>query len=84
MGLRRTRIVMQLKLPHEDVGGLFVLHKGVEYTAVPTEEPDLWTWRFQIGDIVKTGKVNAKLKELAIRRVQLRIDRALKGAGKTP
>jgi hypothetical protein len=61
-----------------------VLHKGVEYTVVPTEEPDLWTWRFQIGDIVKTGKVNAKLKELAIRRVQLRIDRALKGAGKTP
>jgi hypothetical protein len=75
---------MQLKFPHHDVGGLFVLHKGVEYTVVPAEEPDLWTWRFQIGDIVKTGKVHAKLKELAIRRVQLRIDRAFKDAGKIP
>ena len=75
---------MPLRFPHQDVSEIFVLHKGVEYTVVPTEEPDLWTWRFQIGDIVKTGKVNAKLKELAIRRVQLRIDRALKGAGKTP
>ena len=69
---------------HQDVGGIFVLHKGVEYTVVPTKEPDLWTWRFQIGDIVKTGKVHAKLKELTIRRVQMRIDRALRDAGKTP
>jgi hypothetical protein len=68
---------------HQDVGGLYVLNKGVEYTVVPTEKPDLWTWRFQIGDIVKTGKVHAKLKDLAIRRVQLRIGRALKDAGKT-
>jgi hypothetical protein len=73
---------MPLRFPHQDVSEIFVLHKGVEYTLVPTEEPDLWTCRFQIGDIVKTGKVHAKLKELAIRRVQMRIDRALRDAGK--
>jgi hypothetical protein len=72
---------MPLRSPHQDVSEIFVLHKGVEYTVVPTKEP-VWTWRFQIGDIVKTGKVHAKLKELAIRRVQMRIDRALRDAGK--
>jgi hypothetical protein len=37
-----------------------------------------WRWQFQIGDQIKTGRTEAKLELLAIRRVQLRIDQALK------
>ncbi|MBO4226464.1 MULTISPECIES: hypothetical protein [Bradyrhizobium] len=54
-----------------------MIHKGVEYT-VTLATPGVWKWQFQIGDTIKTGKTEAKLQLLAIRRVQLRIDRELK------
>jgi hypothetical protein len=55
-------------------------HKGVDYTVVPASTPGVWKWQFQIGDQVKTGKTETSINLLAIRRVQLRIDRALKAA----
>ncbi|WP_454626538.1 hypothetical protein [Bradyrhizobium cenepequi] len=58
-----------------------MIHKGVEYT-VTLATPGVWKWQFQIGDTVKTGKTEAKLQLLAIRRVQLRIDRELKKASR--
>jgi hypothetical protein len=58
-----------------------MIHKGVEYTVTPAT-PGVWKWQFQIGDTVKTGKTEAKLQLLAIRRVQLRIDRELKKASR--
>jgi hypothetical protein len=51
--------------------------KGVEFTILLIE-PGLWKWRFQIGEIVTTGKTEASLMGLAARRVQLRIDRELR------
>lgn len=54
-----------------------MIHKGVEYT-VTLAAPGIWKWQFRMGDIVKTGKTEARLQLLAIRRVQLRIDRELK------
>ena len=56
-----------------------MMHKGVEYT-VTLAAPGVWKWQFHIGDAIKTGKTEAKLQLLAIRRVQLRIDRELKKA----
>ncbi|MFL6792683.1 MAG: hypothetical protein ACJ8EE_16105 [Bradyrhizobium sp.] len=56
-----------------------MIHKGVEYT-VTLAAPGVWKWQFRIGDKLKTGKTEAKLHLLAIRRVQLRIDRELKKA----
>ena len=53
-----------------------MIHKGVEFT-VTQAAPGVWRWQFRIGDKVKTGKTEAKLQLLAIRRVQLRIDREL-------
>jgi hypothetical protein len=53
-------------------------HKGVEYTVVVTAIPGIWKWQFRIGDRVKTGKTETRIDLLAIRRVQLRIDRELK------
>ena len=54
-----------------------MIHKGVEYT-VTTGPPGTWKWQFRIGDKLVSGKTEAKLQLLAIRRVQLRIDRELK------
>jgi hypothetical protein len=57
-----------------------VIYKGVEYTIMPTAEPDIWEWRFQIGDKIKTGRTQTRLAPLAVRRVQSKIDAALRAA----
>ena len=54
-----------------------MIHKGVEFT-VTAAAPGVWKWQFRIGDRVVCGKTEARLQLLAIRRVQLRIDRELK------
>jgi hypothetical protein len=54
-----------------------MIYKGVEYT-VTVATPGIWKWQFRLGDKVIAGKTEAKLNLLAIRRVQLRIDRELK------
>ena len=56
-----------------------MVHKGVEFT-VTAVAPDVWKWQFLLGDKVIAGKTEARLNLLAIRRVQLRIDRELKKA----
>jgi hypothetical protein len=53
-------------------------YRGVEYTVTITTVPGVWKWQFRIGDEVKTGKTETRIDLLAIRRVQLRIDRELK------
>lgn len=61
-----------------------VIHKGVEYTVTATADPEVWEWRFQIGETVKTGKTQTRLAALAIRRVQSKIDAALRAAESPP
>jgi len=53
-------------------------YKGVEFTVSMTAVPDVWKWQFQIGPQVKSGKTEAKLQLLAVRRVQSQIDRELR------
>ncbi len=53
-------------------------HKGIEYIVATTATPGIWRWQFRIGDELKTGKTETKISLLAIRRVQLRIDRELR------
>ena len=57
-------------------------HKGVEYTLTRSETPGVWKWQFRIGDLVKSGRTEARLLLLAMRRVQLKIDRELKQSGR--
>jgi uncharacterized protein YcaQ len=64
--------------------GNSVIYKGVEYTVMPTEEPDIWEWRFQIGDKSKTGRTQTRLAALAAKRVQAKIDAALRAAKSAP
>jgi hypothetical protein len=59
-------------------------HRGVEYTVVTTAIPGVWRWQFRLGEQVKTGKTETRINLLAIRRVQLRIDRELKNASRAP
>lgn len=61
-----------------------MVHKGVEYTVAPTATPGIWKWQFRVGDQVKTGRTETRINLLAMRRVQLRIDRELKKAGRQP
>jgi hypothetical protein len=58
-----------------------VIHKGIQYIVAATSEPDVWYWRFQIGESVRTGKTKTRLAALAARRVQIKIDAALKALG---
>ncbi len=53
-------------------------YKGVDFTLVESTTRGVWHYRFQIGDKVKSGKIDAKLDLLAIRRVHERIDRELR------
>jgi hypothetical protein len=54
-----------------------MIYKGVEFTVVATEVPGLWVWQFSIDGEARSGRTEARLELLAIRRVKLRIDRAL-------
>jgi hypothetical protein len=58
-----------------------VIHKGIRYSIAATVEPDIWQWQFQIGDNIRTGKTNTRLAALAARRVQMKIDAALRVSG---
>jgi hypothetical protein len=60
-----------------------MIYKGVEYSLTPVS-PGVWRWQFRISDKVVSGKTEARLNLLAIRRVQLRIDRELRKAARDP
>ena len=60
-----------------------MVHKGVEYT-IAMASPGVWRWQFRIGHTVKSGKTETRIRLLAIRRVQLRIDRELKAIATDP
>jgi hypothetical protein len=65
-----------------DRGEMAMNHRGVEFTVAKTAIPGIWQWQFRIGEQLKTGKTETKIDLLAIRRVQLRIDRELKAIGR--
>jgi hypothetical protein len=58
--------------------GQIVIYRGVEFSVAATSEPDVWQWRFQIGERATTGMTRTRLVHLATRRVHKRIDAALK------
>lgn len=53
-------------------------YKGVEFQVSMSAVQDVWKWQFQIGQLTKSGKTEAKLPLLAVRRVQSQIDRELR------
>lgn len=61
-----------------------VIYRGVQYIVTATAEPDIWQWRFQIGDAVRSGRTQTRLAALAARRARSKIDAALKELGSLP
>lgn len=59
-------------------------YRNVEYSITLTSEPNIWRWKFRIGKLDKTGRTQAKLELLAVRRVQQLIDRELKRLERDP
>ena len=57
-----------------------MIYKGVEYSVTATGEPDIWQWRFQIGERSAAGKTRTRLVHMAARRVHMRIDTELKAS----
>lgn len=57
-----------------------MIHRGVQYTVVATAEPDIWEWRYEFGEQIKTGRTQTRLAALAARRVKSKIDAALRAA----
>ena len=58
-----------------------MIYRGIPFSVAPTVEPDVWQWQFQIGENVKAGKTRTRLGAMAARRVQSKIDAALKEVG---
>ena len=61
-----------------------MIYKGIQYTVMASAEPDVWLWQFKIGDQVKTGKTQTRLAALAARRVEAKIDAALRASRPRP
>ena len=53
-----------------------MIYKEIEFTLTAIGA-GTWSWQFKIGDRIFTGKTEARLHLLAVRRVQMRIDREL-------
>jgi hypothetical protein len=54
------------------------VHRGIEFTVARTKTAGVWRWHFWIAEEAKTGQTRAKLRLLAIRRVQIIINRELR------
>lgn len=61
-----------------------MLYKGVQFSVVATAEPDIWEWRYELDDTVKTGRTQTRLPALAARRVRWKIDAALRTRKPSP
>jgi hypothetical protein len=47
-------------LCHPTNAGPVVIYKGVQYSVTATGEPDVWQWRFQIGERSAAGKTRTR------------------------
>jgi hypothetical protein len=54
------------------------IHRGIHYAIEPNAAPGYWRYGYTIGDRVRSGRVQGRLPLLAIRRVQMRIDRDMR------
>jgi hypothetical protein len=58
------------------------IHRGIHYALEPNAEPGVWRYSYALHDKVRTGRVQARLPLLAVRRVRMRIDRDMR-SGRT-
>ncbi|MBR1127748.1 hypothetical protein [Bradyrhizobium iriomotense] len=54
------------------------IHRGIRFSIKRNSAPGYWHYAYAIDDKVRTGRVQGRLPLLAIRRVQMRIDRDMR------
>ncbi|WP_298243616.1 hypothetical protein [uncultured Bradyrhizobium sp.] len=54
------------------------MHRGIHYSLKPNAAPGYWRYVYAIANRVRSGRVQGRLQLLAIRRVQMRIDRDMR------
>ncbi|UPJ55145.1 hypothetical protein [Bradyrhizobium sp. 192] len=54
------------------------IHRGIHYSLRPNAAPGYWHYAYAIGGMVRSGRVQGRLRLLAVRRVQMRIDRDMR------
>ena len=59
-------------------------YKGVDFTLVESTTRGVWRYQFQIGSRIKSGRIEARLDLLAVRRMHERIARELRAIGRSP
>lgn len=54
------------------------IHRSIHFTLERNGAPGYWRYAYAIGDKVRSGRVQGRLPQLAIRRVKMRIDRDMR------
>ena len=56
------------------------IHRGIHFSLTRNSAPGYWRYAYAIGHKVRSGRVQGRLPQLAIRRVKMRIDRDMRAA----
>lgn len=76
--ISRSIVFSALPMPDASLSTSFSgFHRGASYT-LERESIDRWNYSFSFANKVKSGTVQTRLGLLAVRRVRMIIDRALK------
>ena len=55
-----------------------MIHKGIQFSFEQTATPDIWSWEYRIGRHIKTGRLKAPTRKVALRGVHRKIDHDLR------
>jgi hypothetical protein len=55
-----------------------MIHKGIQFSFEQTAMPDTWSWEYQIGRHIKSGRLKAPSRKVALRSIYQKIDRDLR------
>jgi hypothetical protein len=55
-----------------------MIHKGIQFRFEQTATADVWSWEYQIGPHIKSGRLKAPSRKAALRGVHQKIDRDLR------
>ena len=54
------------------------IHRSIHFSLTRNSAPGYWRYAYSIGEKVRSGRVQGRLPQLAIRRVKMRIDRDMR------
>jgi len=54
------------------------IYRSIHFTLERNSAPGYWRYTYAVGDKVRSGRVQGRLPQLAIRRVKMRIDRDMR------